>query len=378
MHITKGKTILAVYVLVLALSAGGQPFQTGEGKADLWGDMQLEWIGKGVPQKLFDAEIMISQGIIPDSATVTGANYDGSYLVQVSKAQVGLTFHGLKPVDIVLRMPFIIKQGREGKTGPFGDLDLDIGAHWKFAQAALNLTFPTGYSSIMSGELRPFSYNTQSGRGLFSAAASASYVLDAEWGAINLGCSYGAGLFAVRPHGYLYDTVQDKILIANYQFDVARDGWAAKNGAGLLIPDRVGVFADMTVKTEVVTHCFGIGYYYPTASATYEVYKRTVMDFDSSKNFPTAQAAQDYLNGSSAADNVTYSVAGKNISGQWVSVRKTTSLIKTLPSLFLQYNVEKNDMLLPIFLGAMVKFDYENRLNFSGFSAGIGFKFPVF
>jgi hypothetical protein len=182
----------------------------------------------------------------------------------------------------------------------------------------------------------------------------------------------------VRPQGYRYDTIQDKILSDNYQFNIARDGWAAKNGAGLRVPDHIGIFTDVAINTGPVTHSFGIGYYYPAACAAYDVYKRSLMDLDSSKSFPTTQAAQDFLNSQPSTDNATYTTAGKNIAGQWVSVRKTTSLIKTPPSLFLQYNVEKSDMLFPIFLGAMVKFDYDNRLNFGGFTAGLGFKFPVY
>jgi hypothetical protein len=129
MHFTQGKAVIAICGLLLALPAAGQSVQTGEDLADISGDMQLAWIGNGVSQKALDVEIMISHGILPDSSTMIGSDYDGRYLVQISKALVGFTFRGLKPVDIKLRMPFVIKQGREGKTGPFGDMTLDIGAH---------------------------------------------------------------------------------------------------------------------------------------------------------------------------------------------------------------------------------------------------------
>ena len=60
-----------------------------------------------------------------------------------------------KVLDLKLSMPFLIKQTPDGKTGPFGDMLLDVSRSWgtlNMFAAGLTLNFPTGYSTIMSDD----------------------------------------------------------------------------------------------------------------------------------------------------------------------------------------------------------------------------------
>lgn len=273
-------------------------------------------------------------------------------------------------------MPFLVKQGPDGKTGPFGDMLLDVSRSWgalNMVAAGVTLNFPTGYSTIMSDNTHFLPAESQVGNGLFGATVRASYGFAPDWGIVNAGASYSAGLFAIRTSDYGYDPVTHNITYDKKAFEVAREGWGARNDAGVVTPDHIGVFADFGIKTETVNHGFSIGYYYPVVPAGYD----TLNKDSTTSQFSTKALAQGYLDTSNHASNTTYFVAGQRAGGTWEYLGKTSFTKRTFPSLILQYNIEKNDMTFPIFLGGMVKMDYDNRLNFSGFSLGIGFKFPV-
>jgi hypothetical protein len=369
----------------VCVSAYGQALVTGENSLGISGDMQLKWIGKGVPQKKLDAEILISQAIYADTTPTIGADYDGRYNLRTTTALVSVFYHLHNAVDFKLSMPFMIKQGVDQsnvvKTGPFGDLSLDVSREWGAAahvMTGLTIGLPTGPSSIHSSsivdsmDVKFLSPDNQLGSGFFSASLRASYRLLPEWGLVNVGASYMAGLFAVRTTAYGYNTATKTVTFDNSQFESARDGWAARNEAGVVRPDRIGLFTDVFVKTETVNHGFAVGYYYPAAAE-----KRITLEKGIQKA-PTQDSALAALRAQDSTKSVEYLMLGQTADQTWEYLSKTACSINTYPVLTLQYNLEKNDPTFPIFLGGMVKMEYNNRLNFAGFAIGLGFKFPVY
>jgi hypothetical protein len=371
------KTITSLILGALVFSAAGQTMQVGENSLGLSGDLHLKWIGKGIPGKLIDADIILSEAMITDSSKLGGPDYDGRFRVKTTQALVSFYFHPGKILDLKLAMPFLIKQGPDGKTGPFGDMVLDVSRSWgtlNMVSAGLTLGFPTGYSTIMSDNTHFLSPESQVGNGLYGAIVRASYGFAPDWGIINIGASYSAGLFAIRTSSYGYDHNTDNITYDTKSFEVARDGLGARNDAGVVTPDHIGLFADFGIKTETVNHGFCIGYYYPMSPlSNYDTLDKGY----TATPFATRSLAQASLDAGNMLSNRKYYVAGQRPDSTWEYVTRTTVGHKTFPSLTLQYNIEKNDIIFPIFLGGMVKMDYDNRLNFSGFSLGIGFKFPV-
>jgi hypothetical protein len=369
---------------IVSVSAYGQAFVTGENSLGISGDMQFKWIGKGVSQKKFDAEILIGQSIYADTTPTVGPDYNGQYNLRTTTALFSLYYHLRNAVDVKLSMPFMIKQGVDQsnvvKTGPFGDLALDVSRHWDAAahvRTGLTLGFPTGPAAMHSTAIATvkditfLSPDNQLGTGLFSATLRASYAFTPDWGVINAGASYAAGLFAVRTTEYGYFADSNQITFDKSEFQSARDGWAARNDAGVIRPDRIGFFVDIGIKTETVNHGFAVGYYYPAASA------RIVTLGKGSEKAPSLDSALAALRGKDATKSVEYLVVDRTTDSTWEYLSKTTRSINTYPVLALQYNLEKNDPSFPIFLGGMVKMEYNNRLNFAGFAVGLGFKFPV-
>jgi hypothetical protein len=370
-------TITFLILGALVFSASGQAMQVGENSLGMSGDLHLKWIGKGIQGKLIDAEVVLSEAMIADSSKLGGSDYDGRFRVRTTQALVNFYVHPGKILDLKLSMPFVVKQGADGKTGPFGDMLLDVSRTWgtlHMIAAGLTLNLPTGYSTIMSDDTHFLSTESQLGNGLFGATARASYGFAPDWGIVDVGASYSAGLFAIRTSDYGYNPTTDQINYDKKSFEVARDGWGARNDAGVVTPDRIGVFVDLGIKTETVNHGFCIGYYYPTQFVSnYE----TLAKGSTSATFATKALAQASLDAGDTVANTTYYVAGQRSDSTWEYLARTTVGQRVFPSLTLQYSLEKTDMVFPIFLGGMVKMDYNNRLNFSGFSLGIGFKFPV-
>jgi hypothetical protein len=379
MSLTMYRKIAVAGTLAFSLTASGQTVSVGETNLNASGEMQLKWIGKGVSNKLFDAEILLSQGVIADSSKVLGPDYDGRFRLKITTLLASVYYHPPKVMDIKLCMPFLVKSGPDGVTGPFGDLSCDISRKWGESGnigTAVNLNLPTGYSSILKTDNLTFlSPDNQLGSGLFSAAVRASYALIKEWGIINMGGSYSAGLFAIRTTEYGYDTKTDKITYDNKKFQVARDGTGARNDAGEVFPDRINIFTDFGIKTDILTHGFGIYYSYPLAPGKMET--RTIRF--APKELATQTDAQQYVDASVTTGNEKNIVlARKNTDSTWAFLSKNIQTKKAIPSVLLQYNIEKSDMTFPIFLGAMVKLDYDKKLDFGGFSFGLGFKFPVY
>jgi hypothetical protein len=365
------KTLLACAVMFSA--AFSQTMQVGESHLGVSNDPQLKWIGNGIPGKIIDMEFVFSQAMISNNS-----NFDGKFDYKNTTARLGLYFRPKDIVDCKLSMPFLLKQGPEGKTGPFGDLSADISRSWGTTNkviAGITIGVPIGYSSISqdTNEVDFLPPQIQPGSGLFCGTLRTSYAVVPEWGIINVGASYQAGIFAIRTYeyGFTADTVKklSKILLDSKRFEFARDGWGARNDAGVTRPDYLGVFADCGIKTETVNHGISIGYFYPTAPNKYEKYSKVITP---------VRFEEIFFHSSNQVENASYIFLGQQSwDNNWVYLKKTTSSKPAFPCLTLQYSIEKNDLTFPIFLGTIMKFDYDNRLNLSGFSVGLGFKFPV-
>jgi hypothetical protein len=285
-------------------------------------------------------EILFNQAMVADNS-----NFDGKFNYKTTAARLSLNFHPKNILNCKLSMPFLLKQGPDGKTGPFGDLTADISRSWGKGNriiTGITLGFPVGYSTIMQddNDLTFLPPQLQPGSGLFSGAVRASYAFVPGWGIINIGASYWAGLFAVRTseYGLAVDTVHtsSKILYDKKAFEFARDGWGARNDAGINQPDYLGIYADFGIKTETVNHGISIGYFYPAAPNKYDVYSKST----TSTPYPTKEAAQMSLDAGNTTNNVTYFVAGQQPwDSTWVYLKKTTMSQTAFPSLTLKYNI---------------------------------------
>jgi hypothetical protein len=346
------------------------------------GDVMIKWIGNGVSGGLFDAELIMSEGVLSDSSLVRGSEYDGRLRIKTTTALLSLYYHPPRLMDIKLSMPFIMKEGVTTNSGGFGDLLIDLCRKWGTSgdiQTGLSLIVPTGYADMMNTGMEALSSDNQLGGGLFSVSARGSYTFDFDWGIINLGGSYSAGIFAIRTTEYGYDTATIHLYPTSQQFQFAREGWGARNDAGVLSPDYLGVFADFGIKSQGYTHGFSINYSYPLTRSNVEI--RGVNSTYSS-DLPTKAAAQIYVDtttmGGVLHGDTTNIVLNRNGDGSWNYLTKAPTPRATPPSLTLQYSIEKTDMMFPILLGGIVKLEYANRLNFAGIAFGLGFKFPVY
>jgi hypothetical protein len=186
-----------------------------------------------------------------------------------------------------------------------------------------------------------------------------------------VGASYFAGLFAIRTSEYGYDTANQTISHPSMQFQVARDGLGATNDAGVRTPDRLSVFANLGIKTDMLMHCFAIGYTHSMESGL--IYNLT--PGATLNTYSTRDSAVASLHGNL---DTTYQVVGEQSNSAWVYLAKTTTQVRSDPYLTIQYNVEKSDMAFPVFLGAMLRLDIDKSLMFGGLSVGLGFRFPVY
>jgi hypothetical protein len=369
------------------------------------GDAQVKWIGNGVAGALFDCELLVGQGMLSKTSTkvigvdsVYDSEYNGLLRMISTTALLSLYYHPPRIMDIKLTMPFLFKEGINAKdktitnTGPFGDLSLDLSRKLGTSgniNAGLVVVFPTGNASIMKGGIEPMPPDNQLGGGLFSASARGSYTFDFDWGIINLGATYSAGLFAIKTTEYNFDStvvVNGKVITdaklssKKQEFEFAREGFGARNDAGLFTPDNIGVFTDFGIKTQDFTHGFSINFGYPLLKGFAE--QREVLTTSTTLTLTTKTDAQLYLDTCRTGDvshgdtlNILLNQTGN---GTWNYLKKAPFSRKTLPFFTLQYSIEKSDMIFPLLLGGVVKLEYENKFIFSGFSVGVGFKFPVY
>ncbi len=352
----------------------------GSSAGSATGDVLVKWIGNGVSGALFDAELIMSEGALTDSSLVRGSEYDGRLRIKTTTALLSLFYHPPRIMDIKLSMPFLMREGISTNTGGFGDLLLDLCRKWGTSgdiQTGLSLIFPTGYADIMNTGIEPLASDNQLGGGLFSASARGSYTFDFDWGIINLGATYSAGVFAIRTTEYGCDSTGTKISSQRQEFQFAREGWGARNDAGVFSPDYLGAFVDFGIRSQGFTHGFSINYSYPLAQGNVEIFD---VPTTYSLALPTKAAAQAYVDTSASASHgdTTNIILRQASDGSWYYLRKSPTPRPTPPSVTLQYTIEKSDMMFPILVGGIVKLEYANRLNLAGISFGVGFKFPVY
>lgn len=352
----------------------------GSSAGSATGDVLVKWIGNGVSGALFDAELIMSEGALTDSSLVRGSEYDGRLRIKTTTALLSLYYHPPRIMDIKLSMPFLMREGISTNTGGFGDLLVDLCRKWGASgdvQTGLSLILPTGYADIMNTGIEPLASDNQLGGGLFSLSARGSYTFDFDWGIINLGATYSGGVFAIRTTEYGCDSTGTNISSLRQEFQFAREGWGARNDAGVFSPDYLGVFADFGIRSQGYTHGFSINYSYPLAQGNVEI--RDVPT-TYSLALPTKAAAQAYVDTSASVSHgdTTNIVLRQASDGSWYYLRKSPTSRQTPPSVTLQYTIEKSDMMFPILVGGIVKLEYVNRLNFAGISFAVGFKFPVY
>jgi hypothetical protein len=353
----------------------------GSSAGSATGDVLVKWIGNGVSGALFDAELIMSEGALTDSSLVRGSEYDGRLRIKTTTALLSLYYHPPRIMDIKLSMPILMREGISTNTGGLGDLLVDLCRKWGASgdvQTGLSLIVPTGYADIMNTGIEPLASDNQLGGGLFSLSARGSYTFDFDWGIINLGGSYSGGFFAIRTTDYGYDTSTIRVYSLNQEFQYAREGWGARNDAGVFSPDYLSVFADFGIRSQGFTHGFSINYSYPLAQSNVEI--RGVNETYFAAHLPTKAAAQAYVDTSASVyhGDTTNIVLNQNGDGSWNYLTKAPTPRATPPSVTLQYTVEKSDMMFPILVGGIVKLEYANRLNFAGISLAVGFKFPVY
>ena len=351
----------------------------GSSAGSATGDVLVKWIGNGVSGALFDAELIMSEGALTDSSLVRGSEYDGRLRIKTTTALLSLYYHPPRIMDIKLSMPFLMREGISTNTGGFGDLLVDLCRKWGASgdiQTGLSLILPTGYADIMNSGMEALSSDNQLGGGLFSLSARGSYTFDFDWGIINLGGSYSGGFFAIRTTNYGYDTLNVRVYPVDQEFQYAREGWGARNDAGVFSPDYLSVFADFGIRSQGYTHGFSINYSYPLAQSNVEI--RSVNETYFAAHLPTKALAQTYVDTTAPHGDTTNIVLNQNGDGSWNYLTKTPTPRPTPPSVTLQYTIEKSDMMFPILVGGIVKLEYANRLNFAGVSFAVGFKFPVY
>ena len=363
--------------------------------------MQLKWIGNGVEGALFDAEVVIGRSVLSDSSLVNGSEYDGRLRLQTTTAMLNLYYHPPRIMDVKLTLPLVFKEGNANniKTGPISDLSLDLTRKWGTVGnilTALTIVFPTGNASMTDGVDQPMSSDNLLGGGVFAASLRGSYTFDHDWGIVSVGGSYSAGLFAMITSEYSVQQNPPFAMSSDKQvFQFSRSGLGSINDAGIVSPDFIGVFTDIGIKTEAITHGFSFNLGFPMEKGHSEL--RTV-DVNSvpANEFSTKEAAQAYVDTSKSpllrpGDSAyTFIVANTTENGHWPLLRKYSAEKAVPPSLMIQYSVEKHDMALPMLFGAMIKLENPTldfnrvlkpvwgKLVFAGFAAGLGFKFPIY
>jgi hypothetical protein len=351
----------------------------GSSAGSATGDVIVKWIGNGVSGTLFDAELIMSEGTLADSSLVGGSHYDGRLRLKTTTALLSLFYHPPRIMDIKLSMPFILKEGNTANTSGFGDLLVDLCRKWGTSgnmQTGLSLMIPTGYADIMSTASQPLSSENQLGGGLFGFSVRPfCYEFDFDWGIINVGGTYSGGLFAIRTTDYGYDAQHGKLLTLHKDFQFAREGWGARNDAGVFSPDYLGIFGDFGIKSQGYTHGFSLNVSFPLAQSNVEIRD---IGITNDGNISTKAAAQAYLDTTAYASHgdTTNIALAPMTGGYWYYLQKAPTSRKTPPSATLQYTLEKSDMMFPILVGGIVKMEYP--FNFAAVSVGLGFKFPVY
>jgi hypothetical protein len=374
----------------------------GSGAGGPSSDVQLKWIGEGIQGALFDAEIGVGRSVLADTSPLYGNKYDGRLRLQTTTISLNAYWHPPKIMDIKVALPLVLKEGNANNlnTGPFSDLSLELSRKWGLVGnilTAVTVVFPTGNTSLTEGTVQPLSSDNLLGGGVFGTSVRTSYTFDHDWGIVCLGGSYSAGLFALITSRYdmtpsytfnidngAYDTAY-AISSGRKTLKFSRNGWGSINDAGIVTPDFIGLFADIGIKSEAVTHGFSVNLGVPMRQGRSEL--RQVIPTNDA--FATREEARFYLDTLQAANrgDTTNLLLQQKPNGTWNTMRKVSVAKPVPPSLMIQYSVEKHDMILPMLVGGTIKLENPTidltkfnfgKLVFAGFSIGLGFKFPIY
>jgi hypothetical protein len=380
----------------------------GSSSGNVASDMQLKWIGRGLSGPLFDFEAIAGQAQNFDTSGVGNVSGDGIILgLNTSSLMLNLGYHP-QVMDIKLTVPLVIKHGYYNgsgySTGMLSDLSLDMSKKWGMEgeiTTGIALSFPTGSTNIpalqdnSSSLLAPPYFQT--GSGMFGASARVEYLMDRDWGFVNIGASYSGSFFAMISDEYTIvdaNAFTQKPVSSHKIFKFSREGWGGINDAGTISPDNVSLYADLEKKASSFAHGVSVNLSFPLRNGRWQQGSFDPTDISSTNPgaaayFPTKAQAQQYVDtvrdpGDATHTKLLYAnpvVVGTWTDGaekKWAIEQYDWIKLNTYPSVTLQYSIEKSDTRLPILLGTMVRFQFDQGIKFAAFSGGVGFKFPVY
>ena len=380
----------------------------GSSSGSVASDMQLKWIGRGVSGALIDFAAIAGQsqnfdtagvGTVPTNGIITGLT-TSSWLLNL--------FYHPKIIDLKLTLPLVLNHGYyEGNgysTGVISDLSLDINKKWGMEGAlatGISLSFPTGATDIprlqdnTASLLAPPYFQT--GSGMFGGSARVEYLMDRDWGFVNIGASYAGGFFAMITDEYDIVNANDyslKPVSTHKIFKFSREGAGVINDEGTISPDNVSVYADLEKKASSFAHGISVCFSFPLRNGRWQQGSLDLTDMSSmnpnaSPYLPTKGQAQQYVDtvrdpSDPAHAKMLYTnpvVVGAWNDGadkKWALEQYDWIKLNTYPSVTLQYSIEKSDATFPVLLGTMVRFEFDQGIKFASISGGVGFKFPVY
>jgi hypothetical protein len=380
----------------------------GSSSGSVASDMQLKWIGRGLSGPLFDFEAITGLSQNFDTAGIGSVSGNGIIPgLSTNSTLLNLCYHP-PAMDVKLTLPLIFKhgyyQGEGYSTGMLSDLSLDICKKWGMEGAlstGISLSFPTGSTDIPrmrdnSASLLAPPY-FQTGSGMFGASARAEYVMDHDWGFVNVGASYSGGFFAMITDEYNMVNANDftlKPVSAHKVFKFSREGMGGINDAGTISPDNVGLYVDIEKKAHSFVHGLSVCFSYPLRDGRWQQGSLDLTQLSSTNPnsmpyFQTKGQAQQYVDtvrypGDTTLTRMLYPnpvVVGTWNDGtdkKWAVEQYEWIKLNTYPSVTFQYSIEKSDAFLPILIGGMCRFEFDQGIKFASFSGGVGFKFPVY
>ncbi len=366
----------------------------GSSSGSVASDMQLKWIGRGVSGALFDFEAIAGQSLNFDTAGVGNVSGDGIITGLNTSSWLLSLFYHPRIIDFKLTLPLVIKHGYfDGagySTGTISDMSLDISKKWGMEGAVttgISLSFPTGSTNIPqlqdnSGTLLAPPY-FQTGSGMFGGSARMEYLMDRDWGFINVGASYSGGFFAMITDEYNIDTddiYNPKPVSTHKVFKLSREGWGGINDEGTVSPDNVSMYVDLEKKASSFAHGVSLCFSFPLRNGRWQQGSLDLTNYSSTN--PKAQIQQyvDTVHDPSDGARLLYTnpVVVGTMDNNWLIEQYDWIKLNTYPSVTLQYSIEKSDATFPILLGGMVRFEFDQGIKFASLSGGVGFKFPVY
>ena len=235
------------------------------------------------------------------------------------------------------------------------------------------------------------------GSGMFGGTARLNYMMDRDWGFINVGASYTGGFIAMITDEYTIVNANEnslKPVSAHKIFKFSREGMGGINDAGTVTPDNVSMYVDLEKKTQSFAHGFGVCFSFPFRDGRWQQGSLDLTNMsstnpDAAPYLPTKEQAQQYVDTAKDPSDTTHTkmfytnpvVVGTWTEGsdkKWAIEQYEWIKLRACPSLSLQYSIEKSDEKFPVLLGGMIRFEFDQGILFAGFSGGVGFKFPVY